>query len=83
VPLPFFVQGVDAAPAKRGPVVFDGAHGIGAPKLQMLAPKLAGYLDMSIRNGVEVGDHQKNFLQDPTRARAVHADGVVPVKSSY
>jgi hypothetical protein len=37
--------------------VFDGAHGIGAPKLQMLAPKLAGYLHMSIRNGVEVGDH--------------------------
>ncbi len=53
-------QGVDAAPAKRGPVVFDGAHGIGAPKLTLLAPKLAGYLDMSIRNGVEVGDHNTN-----------------------
>jgi hypothetical protein len=49
-----YAQGVDPAPSKRGPVVFDGAHGIGAPKLALLAPRLAGVLNIAIRNGVEV-----------------------------
>ncbi len=56
------VQGVDPAPSKRGPVVFDGAHGIGAPKLALLAPKLAGVLNIAIRNGVEVSVSGKEVL---------------------
>jgi phosphoacetylglucosamine mutase len=34
-------------------VVFDGAHGIGAPKLLALAPHLEGLVTLEVRNGVE------------------------------
>jgi hypothetical protein len=46
-------QGADAAADARGRVVFDGAHGIGAPKLALLAPHMSKYLNIEIRNGVE------------------------------
>ena len=46
-------QGVDPAPEARGKVVFDGAHGVGAPKLSLLAPSMAALVHMEVRNGVE------------------------------
>ena len=46
-------QGVDPAPEARGKVVFDGAHGVGAPKLSLLAPSMAALVHMEVRNPVE------------------------------
>jgi hypothetical protein len=41
-------QGVDPGASTRGRVVFDGAHGIGAPKLQLLSPYMTGLLNIEV-----------------------------------
>lgn len=46
------LQGVAPAPDARGKVVFDGAGGVGAPKLERLKGFFADLLHMEVRNGV-------------------------------
>ncbi len=39
---------MDPGASARGRVVFDGAHGIGAPKLQLLSPYMTGLLNIEV-----------------------------------
>ncbi len=39
---------MDPGASTRGRVVFDGAHGVGAPKLQLLSPYMTGLLNIEV-----------------------------------
>jgi phosphoacetylglucosamine mutase len=48
-----WMQGVDPAPAARGPLIVDAAHGVGGPKLKRLAAVMADCVTIEVRNNVD------------------------------
>jgi phosphoacetylglucosamine mutase len=50
------LAGADPNKAGRGRLVVDGAHGVGALKMPVMAEKLTAFLDIEVRNAVGAGE---------------------------